>query len=444
MIFVDEVTVDVKAGDGGNGAVSFRKEKFVPRGGPSGGDGGRGGDVILEGDSNLSTLLDFKYQRKYGAKRGGDGATKDMIGRDALDLVLKVPIGTIATDVETGRVLADITKHAQRIVIAHGGRGGRGNAHFATSTHQAPKYAENGEPSLEIRVKLELKLLADVGLIGFPNVGKSSLIASVSAARPKIADYPFTTLIPNLGVVRVDNDPENTFVMADIPGIIEGASEGAGLGHQFLRHVERTRVLVHILDVSEANPRNWREDYEILIRELAAYSKLLAALPQVVALNKIDIADEDIVAEAKEHLESLGLTVFPISAATGGGTHPLLYHLVNMLRQIPRAPLEQDDDDDVMRITVETHGTIRRDRSLRRQFTVERDEETGDFIVRGPGIERLVSMTQLDNEHALTRLQRIMEKSGIIRKLRETGAVEGSTVRIGVFEFDFIDEDADE
>lgn len=444
MIFVDEVTIDIKAGSGGNGSVSFRKEKFVPRGGPSGGDGGRGGDVILEADSNLSTLLDFKYQRVYPAKRGGDGATKDMIGKDALDLVLKTPIGTVATDIVTGQVLADLTKHGQRTIIAHGGRGGRGNAHFASSTHQAPKYAENGEPGAELTVKLELKLLADVGLIGFPNVGKSSLIASVSAARPKIADYPFTTLIPNLGVVRVDNNPENTFVMADIPGIIEGASEGAGLGHQFLRHVERTRVLVHILDVSEANPRHWREDYEILNRELAAYSELLAGLGQVIALNKTDIADPEIVAEAKAELESSGLTVYPISAATGAGTQPLLFHLAGMLAKIPRTPMQSVEDEELVRITVETHGKSGRGSNLHRQYTVELDAETGIFVVRGIGIERLIAMTQLENEHALNRLQRIMERAGIIKKLREVGAVEGSTVRIGEFEFDFFDEDADE
>lgn len=442
MIFVDEVTIDIKAGDGGNGAVSFRKEKFVPRGGPSGGDGGKGGDVVLEADSNLSTLLDFKYQRLYAARRGGDGATKDMIGKDSADLVLKAPIGTVATDAETGRVLADLTQHGQRAILAHGGRGGRGNAHFASSTHQAPKFAENGEPGARFQVKLELKLLADVGLVGFPNVGKSSLIASVSAARPKIADYPFTTLIPNLGVVRVDDDPENTFVMADIPGIIEGASEGAGLGHQFLRHIERTRVLVHVLDISPANPRSWRDDYAALNKELAAYSQRLSELPQVVAINKIDVAEQATIDEAAAYLKAAGQTVFPISAATGAGTAPLLYHLAGQLREIPK-PADPVDDD-VVRITVETQRGAQRDRIARRQYTIERESGSGTFIVHGRGIERLVAMTQLDNEHALNRLQRVMEKAGIVRGLKAHGAVEGSTVRIGSAEFDFIDEDSDE
>ncbi len=241
-VFVDEVTIEVKAGDGGNGAVAFRKEKYVPHGGPNGGDGGRGGDIILEADSNLSTLLDFRYQRKYDAPRGTHGISQDMHGKDAGDMILKVPIGTSATDTATGYVIADLTKHGQQAKIARGGQGGRGNAHFASSVQQAPKFAENGEPGEARTLKLELKLLADVGLIGYPNVGKSTLIAALSAARPKIADYPFTTLVPNLGVVRVDE--ERTFVIADIPGLIEGASEGIGLGHQFLRHVERTRLLL--------------------------------------------------------------------------------------------------------------------------------------------------------------------------------------------------------
>ena len=443
MIFVDEVTVEIKAGDGGNGFVAFRKEKFVPRGGPSGGDGGKGGDVVLEADSNYSTLLDFKYQRRHVAAHGGHGALKDMIGKDAPDLVLKTPIGTIATDLETGKILADLTENGQRQVIASGGRGGRGNARFATSTHQAPQFAENGEPGQAYNVKLELKLLADAGLVGFPNAGKSSLIACVSAARPKIADYPFTTLVPNLGVVRVGGDVENTFVMADIPGIIEGASEGAGLGRQFLRHIERTRVLVHILDISEANPRSWQDDYVMLNKELAAYSDRLVQLPQLIALNKIDIADDETVAEAKSYFEDLGQQVYPISAATGAGTTPLLYRIAALLKEIPR-PQDLPESDEIVRITVETQRGKMHDRMLRRQYTVEQDEETGDFVVHGVGIERLVSMTQMENEHALHRLQRVMEKAGIIKKLKAIGAVEGSTVRIGNSEFDFFDEDSDE
>ena len=443
MIFVDEVTVDVAAGDGGNGFVGFRKEKFVPRGGPSGGDGGKGGDVVIEADSNLSTLLDFRYQHKYAAANGGAGENKDMIGKDAPDLVLRVPIGTIATDVDTSRVVADLTHHGARAVIARGGRGGRGNGHFATSTHQAPKFAENGEPGSAYRLKLELKLLADVGLIGFPNVGKSSLIAAVSAARPKVADYPFTTLIPNLGVVRVGDDAENTMVLADIPGIIEGASEGIGLGHQFLRHVERTRVLIHILDVGGLSGRYPLDDYATLNKELAAYSEKLAQLPQVVALNKIDIANPDEIELLTEHFAEQGIAVYPISAATGAGTKPLLFTVAEILKRTPKfAPV--DPSDETVRITVDSNpGNAVRARQMRRQYTVERDDETGHYIVRGEGIERLVAMTQLENEHALTRLQRVMERSGMIVKLKALGAQEGDTVRIGKHEFDFYDEDAE-
>ncbi|HEY3331177.1 MAG TPA: GTPase ObgE [Capsulimonadaceae bacterium] len=443
MIFVDEVTVDISAGDGGNGFVGFRKEKFVPRGGPSGGDGGKGGDVVLIADSNMSTLLDFRYQRAYPAKNGGAGEGKDMIGKDAPDLMLRVPIGTIATDIETGRILADLTSHGQQVSIARGGRGGRGNAHFATSTHQAPKFAENGEPGEQYRIKLELKLLADVGLIGYPNVGKSSLISAVSAARPKIANYPFTTLIPNLGVVRVGDDPENTIVLADIPGIIEGASEGLGLGHQFLRHVERTRVLVHLLDVGGMSGRYPLDDYATLNQELAAYSDKLAQLPQIVALNKIDIANADEIELLTEHFAELGIAVFPISAATGEGTKPLLFAVSDLLKTQPKhAPI--DESDEIVRITVDNnpHNTTR-NRNRRRAYTVEVDPETGHFLVKGEGIERLVAMTQLENEHALTRLQRVLYSSGIIKKLKEIGAKEGDAIHIGKFEFEFVDEDAE-
>lgn len=436
MMFVDEVTIEVKAGDGGNGAVAFRKEKFVPRGGPAGGDGGKGGDVILEADSNLSTLLDFRYQRQYKAQRGGDGAAKDMYGKDAPDLVLKVPVGTIATETETGRLLADITHHGERAVIARGGHGGRGNSHFASSTHQAPKFAENGEPGEAREVQLELKLLADVGLVGFPNVGKSSLIAAVSAAKPKIADYPFTTLVPHLGVVRADDDPTRTFVMADIPGLIEGASEGVGLGHQFLRHIERTRLLVHLLDVSGTTGRDPLEDYETIQRELAAYSAQLARLPQVIALNKVDAADPAQVEALLKHFRDQDKPVFAVSAATGEGLKPLIYYLADRLAEIPR-PAETLDDE-IAIITSRSGGPARRSRDRR----WEARHEDGHFVVTGAGIERYVAMTPMENEHAVNRLQRTLERAGIVSKLRSLGAKEGDTVRIGNTEFDFVDEDA--
>jgi GTP-binding protein len=434
-MFVDEVTIELKAGDGGNGAVAFRKEKYVPRGGPNGGDGGRGGSIIFEADSNLSTLLDFRYQRQYEAMRGGHGTGKDMHGSDASDLMLKVPIGTTATEVETGRVLADLTKHGQTAVAARGGQGGRGNRHFKSSTHQAPKFCENGEPGEKRTIKLELKLLADIGLIGFPNVGKSTLIAAISAARPKIADYPFTTLVPNLGVVHVEET--RSFVVADIPGLIEGASEGVGLGHQFLRHVERTRILAHVIDVSGATGRDPREDYAIINRELVAYNPVLGQLPQTIVLNKIDTADPEHVAALREEFGKYGHEVFAVSAATRDGLEPLVYRFAEQLRDLPLpAP---DDEDEVVRITLDSVRKRHPDR--RWQAFYNAAEQV--YVVAGEGMERVVAMTNLTNEAAVSRLQRILENSGVVAKLRDLGASEGDTVRIGKTEFDFFDENVD-
>ena len=430
-MFVDEVTIDVKAGDGGNGSVAFRKEKYVPRGGPNGGDGGKGGDVYLEADSNLSTLLDFRYQRHYEALRGIHGTSRDMSGKNAGDITLKVPVGTTATEVETERILTDLTKHGQRVVIARGGQGGRGNAHFASSVQQAPKYAENGEPGEEHQIKLELKLLADVGLIGYPNVGKSTLIAALSAAKPKIADYPFTTLVPNLGVVRVDE--ERTFVIADIPGLIEGASEGVGLGHQFLRHVERTRLLCHLIDISGTTGREPLDDYAVINRELAAYDDKLAQLPQVVVLNKSDIADEEEAELLRAEFAAEDKPVFVISAATRVGLEPLVYFLAERLSEMPLPP---PFDDEIVRITADTMKSRRTDRRWEAAY----DAGTQTYVVSGKGIERLVAMTQLQNEDAVHRLQKTLEKTGIINKLRTLGAKQGDTVRIGKAVFDFFDE----
>jgi len=430
-MFVDEVVIDVKAGDGGNGSVAFRKEKYVPRGGPNGGDGGKGGDVYLEADSNLSTLLDFRYQRHYEALRGIHGTSRDMSGKNAGDITLKVPVGTTATDIETDRILTDLTKHGQRVVIARGGQGGRGNAHFASSVQQAPKYAENGEPGEEHQIKLELKLLADVGLIGYPNVGKSTLIAALSAAKPKIADYPFTTLVPNLGVVRVDE--ERTFVIADIPGLIEGASEGVGLGHQFLRHVERTRLLCHLIDISGTTGRDPLDDYAIINRELAAYDDKLAQLPQVVVLNKSDIADPEEAELLRAEFADEDKPVFVISAATRTGLEPLVYFLAERLSEMPLPPAF---DDEIVRITADTMKGRRTDR----RWDAAYDAGTQTYVVSGKGIERLVAMTQLQNEDAVNRLQRTLEKTGIINKLRTLGAKQGDTVRIGKAVFDFFDE----
>jgi len=429
-MFVDEVTIDVKAGDGGNGSVAFRKEKYVPFGGPNGGDGGKGGDVFLEADSNLSTLLDFRYQRNYEALRGIHGTSRDMHGKSAGDITLKVPIGTTATDTETGRVLVDLTKHGQKALVARGGMGGRGNAHFATSVQQAPKFAENGEPGEAKIIKLELKLLADVGLIGYPNVGKSTLIAALSAARPKIADYPFTTLVPNLGVVRVDE--ERTFVVADIPGLIEGASEGVGLGHQFLRHVERTRLLCHLIDVSGTTGREPMDDYAVINRELAAYNEKLAHLPQVVVLNKTDVADPELVEILRAEFAEEDCPVFAVSAATRSGLEPLVYFLAKSLAEMPPKPIVEDE---IVRITADGGS-----RHTDRRWDAHYDAANEVYVVAGRGIERLVAMTQLDNDAAVNRLHRTLEKTGIINKLRSLGAQEGDTVQIGKAEFDFFDE----
>ena len=435
-MFVDEVTVEVKAGDGGNGVVAFRREKYVPRGGPAGGDGGSGGSVILEADSNLSTLLDFRFQKKFEAPRGETGASKQMHGSNAKDLLLKVPVGTSATEVTTGDLLCDLTRHGQRFIVASGGTGGRGNMHFGTSTQQAPKFAENGEPGELKTVKLELKLLADVGLIGYPNVGKSTLISAISAAKPKIANYPFTTLVPNLGLVRVD--AERSFVVADIPGLIEGASEGVGLGHQFLRHVERTRFLVHLIDMSGVTGREPLDDYAIINRELAAYSDKLSGLPQIVALNKIDVSDEKLRASIREDLEAEGVEVYEISAATSVGVQNLVYAMSKKLAELPR--IEELDPNETVRITVDTQTQRRRDR----RWEIVYDAADQVFVVNGLGIQRYVAMTNMTNEEAIKRLQRTLEKSGIVNKLRTMGAKQGDSVRIGTIEFDFVDEDIEE
>ena len=432
-LFIDEVTIYLKAGDGGTGSTTFRTEKHVPRGGPDGGDGGRGGSVAFLTDPNLSTLIEFRPGRVYKADRGGDGMSKKMYGKNGGDLVLKVPPGTQVRDADTGELLADLDRFPQREVVAAGGRGGRGNVHFVSSVQQAPKFAEKGEPGVERKVLLELKLLADVGLLGFPNVGKSTLLARVSAARPKIADYPFTTLVPNLGVVRIGEDAN--FVMADIPGVIEGASEGAGLGIQFLKHLERTRLLVHLLDMSDLSGRDPEDDYGIINRELAKFSEDLAALPQVLALSRIDtLADRSAVEAIKSRFEAQGLTVFPISSVTGEGIEALKWHLHQRLLELPKIEARADGP---IRITA---GSRQADEDPR-HFTVRRDDE-GTLIVSGKGLERAVAMTDMENEDGVRRLQRRLERWGVFKKLKEVGAEEGDTVRIQKVEFDYIDDDA--
>ena len=435
-IFIDEVEVYFRAGDGGNGATTFRREKHVPRGGPDGGDGGRGGSLFVETSLHLSTLIEFRPGKVYRADRGGDGLGKKMSGKNGADMILKVPVGTQVKDVKTGVVLADLTRYPQRELIAKGGHGGRGNQHFVSSIQQAPAFAEKGEPAENYDVSLELKLLADVGLLGFPNVGKSTLLSRVSAAKPKIADYHFTTLVPNLGVVRVDDN--SNFVMADIPGLIEGASEGAGIGIRFLKHLERTRLLIHLVDISGMTGRDPLEDYRIINAELAAWSAELAALQQVIALSRTDIITEPgVIEKYKAHFESLGMSVFPISSVTGENITPLIWHVHQILEKIPRSEAQGDIPAGVVYITPSARPADEDPKN----FSVERDD-AGVLVVAGKGLERIVAMTDMDNEIAVRRLQRRLERLGVFKKLKAANATEGDTVRIRDVEFDYIDDEA--
>ena len=429
-MFYDTARIYVKAGDGGDGVVSFRREKYVPEGGPNGGDGGRGGNIEFIVDEGLRTLVDFKYKRHYKAGRGQHGQGKNMHGKSGEDLILRVPPGTLIKDADTGELLADLTVPGQRIIAARGGRGGRGNARFLSNKQRAPRIAEKGEPGEERWLQLELKLLADVGLLGFPNAGKSTLISRISAAKPKIADYPFTTLSPNLGVVSVEEG--KSFVVADIPGLIEGAHQGVGLGHDFLRHLERTRVLIHVIDLSsfEQEPI---DAFRIINRELELYSPELSKKPQVVAANKIDVP------EAKERLASLiealdpDIPVFPISAVTGEGVTDLLYKVQAMLEEI--GPVEPET-------VPETAWKETRYDPEKEPFTVT--PEDGIYIVTGKEVERQVAMTDMANEEAVRRLARILRKMGVDDALREAGARDGDEVRIGDLIFDFVESRASE
>ncbi len=420
-MFIDQVKIYVKAGDGGNGMAAFRREKYVPLGGPAGGDGGRGGNVILIVDSNANTLLDLRYRRHHKAERGDNGGIKNSHGKAGDDLYIKVPPGTVVFDDNLDTPLADLRDAGETFVIAKGGRGGRGNARFATSTHQAPTFAENGEPGEEKWLRLELKLLADVGLVGFPNAGKSTLLAQVSAARPKIADYPFTTLVPNLGVVAVG---DSSFVMADIPGLIEGAHLGQGLGHEFLRHIERTRVLVHMLDTAGLDGRDPLDDFHTINRELREFSPELADRPQLVVLNKMDLPmAEERRDELEQALHQLGYKTFSISAASGQGVKELLRATWETLQTAPMPkPIEIPELEEPERDS----------------FRIERD---GDFfIVAGSWVERLVAMTDLENDDAVRRLQRSLRKHGVFDALRKAGIKEGESVRIRDAEFSFVDD----
>jgi GTP-binding protein len=427
-MFVDSVRVYVKGGDGGNGMVAFRREKYVPNGGPAGGDGGRGGDVVFVVDEGLRTLVDFRYQRHFKAARGENGRTKSQHGARAEDLVVRVPPGTTVIDDDTGQVIADLVVHGQRAVIAKGGRGGRGNTRFATPANPAPEIAENGEPGQERYVRLELKVLADVGLVGFPSVGKSTLLSVVSAARPKIAEYHFTTITPNLGVVDIDE--ERSFVMADLPGLIEGAHEGVGLGHQFLRHVERTRVIVHVIDMAGSEGRDPYEDYVQINKELKLYNKKLEDRPQIVAANKMDIpgAEENLAEFRKKVGEEV--PIYPISAATQQGVRELMYAVADMLEKIPAAPLVEEVADEATTVLYKAEQE-------EEPFTVRRENEI--FVVEGEKLEKMVKMTNLNSHDSIQRFARMMRNMGVDDALRKKGAENGDIVRIGKFEFEFVE-----
>ncbi|MBC5637593.1 GTPase ObgE [Ornithinibacillus sp. BX22] len=426
-MFVDQVSVYVKAGDGGNGLVAYRREKYVPLGGPAGGDGGNGGDVIFKVDEGLNTLMDLRYNRHFKAKRGENGMSKNQHGKNAAPLIVSVPPGTTIMDEDTDQVIADLTIHGQEAVIAKGGRGGRGNSRFATPRNPAPDFAENGEPGEEKNIKVELKLIADVGLVGFPSVGKSTFLSVVSAAKPKIADYHFTTLAPNLGVV--DTGDQRSFVLADLPGLIEGAHQGIGLGHQFLRHVERTRVIIHVIDMAGTEGRDPFEDYVKINTELKEYDEKLMTRPQVIAANKMDMpgAEENL----EKFKEQLGedVPVYPVSALTKDGLRDILYAVADLLETIPKyAPqLEETEEKVVYRYQKEDKG-----------FTITREDD-GAFVVSGPKIEKLFKMTDFNREEAIRRFARQMRSMGVDEELRKKGAEDGDTIRILQFEFEFVD-----
>lgn len=420
-MFYDRTKIYAKAGDGGSGIVSFRREKYVPLGGPNGGDGGRGGDIILVADEGLRTLVDFRYRSHYKADRGQHGEGKDMHGKGGENLVLRIPAGTIIKDEKTGEILADLTKHGQRVTIAKGGRGGRGNARFMSNTNKAPTVAEKGEPGEERWILLELKLLADVGLVGFPNVGKSTLISRVSAARPKIADYHFTTLVPNLGVVQMEDD---SFVMADIPGIIEGAHSGAGLGHEFLRHIERTRLLLHLLDISGSEDRDPVEDFKTINSELRLHSPALAERPMIVVPNKMDIGGgEEYLLKLREYIGDK-YEVFPISAVTGEGIQELLHRVIQLLPQVPPIEFSASPDE---------HRMVKAQSDER--FSV--DLLDGLFVIKGKEIERHAAMAYLETDDGIMRFQNILKVMGVDDALREQGVKEGDKVVIGKLQLEW-------
>lgn len=426
-MFADYAKIFIKSGKGGDGHVSFRREKYVPCGGPDGGDGGKGGDIIFEVDDGLNTLTDFRQIRKYIAQNGQQGGKKRCHGANADNLVIKVPEGTVIKDFETGKVIADMSGENRREVILRGGKGGLGNMNFATPTMQAPKYAQPGQDGQELWVQLELKVIADVGLVGFPNVGKSTLLSRVSNARPKIANYHFTTLDPHLGVVDLDGSAG--FVMADIPGLIEGASEGVGLGHDFLRHIERTKVLIHVVDAASTEGRDPVADIKAINHELEAYNPDLLKRPQVIAANKTDAIyseDDDPVERLRQEFEPAGIEVYPISAVSGKGVKELLYAVYNLLQTIDQTPVIFEKEFDV--------NTLNMGANL--PYTIERNED-GEYVVEGPRIEKMLGYTNLESEKGFAFFQNFLKDSGILDELEAAGIEEGDTVRMYGLAFDY-------
>ncbi|MGM9544265.1 MAG: GTPase ObgE [Romboutsia timonensis] len=423
-MFIDKARIFVKSGNGGNGAVSFRREKYVPAGGPDGGDGGNGASVIFEVDLGLRTLMDFKYQRKYVAEHGEDGSKKRKAGRNGEDLILKVPPGTIIRDEATGLVIADLKEEGDRAVVAKGGRGGKGNQHFANAVRQAPAFARSGSDGVEKWVVLELKMIADVGLLGFPNVGKSTFLSVVTKAKPKIANYHFTTLTPNLGVVQTKFG--ESFVLADIPGLIEGAAEGVGLGHDFLRHVERTKVLIHIVDISGLEGRDALDDFDKINGELKLYNEKLATRPQVVVANKMDILeDESIFEEFKNELEGRGYKVFKMSAATRQGVDDVIAYVSELLREAEEIELVSEEE------------MFRPELDEQQDEGLQIDIEDGVYVVTGKSLRRIMYSVNFDDMESLQYFQKAMESQGVFDRLREMGIEDGDTVRIYEIEFEF-------
>lgn len=428
-MFIDKASIQLKAGKGGNGAVAFRREIYVPAGGPSGGDGGKGGNLIFEVDPGMRTLMDFRYKKHYRAPNGEDGKSKNMYGKDGEDLILKVPPGTIIKDENTGQVLADLTGPGARKIIARGGKGGKGNTNFKTATRQAPKFATAGELGEELTVILELKLIADVGLVGFPNVGKSTILSIVTSASPKIADYHFTTLKPNLGVVSTKFG--DSFVLADIPGLIEGAHTGIGLGHEFLRHVERTKVLIHVIDIAGLEDRDPIEDFEKINDELKLYSEKLINKPQIVAANKIDIPGSEVNYEKlKTYMSSKGIEVFPISAVTNKGMDELFARVSTKLKEV-----EKNEREHPVAIEEEKIYTLTPEE--RYQFTVSKENDI--FVIEGKFLIKLIGSTNFDDMESLSYFQKILRTRGVNDKLKELGVQNGDTVKIYDIEFEYYD-----